>query len=260
MKSHTQMKGLFWLLILTIGFTVSMMAVPGQTYNASISASQVEAGKKEEQQEDQLPIVTYTTSEQTEAVGQSLRSARSSRYEKRTPQPISELPDGIDVLPLISHWGWGLPALPSVRSDAVVIGEVIEAQAHLSNDKTGIYSEFTIRVTEVLKNCDQASVIVSQQITAEREGGAVQFPSGRVQQYRIAKQRMPGAGRKYVLFLKYNEQGQDFSILTGYELREGRATPLDTLDQFAVYKGIDESSFLKAVRDSIAHPAPLERR
>src|ERR1044072_2583016 len=152
MHSHTQINRLSWLVILTIGFAISMTVAPTQTYNASISASQDKAGRKKEPQENQMPIVNYTTSGQTETQAQSLRSSRSSRYEKRRPQPISELPEGINDLPLNSHWGWGVTAIPSVRSDAIVIGKVIEAQAHLSNDKTGIYSEFTIEVTEVIKN------------------------------------------------------------------------------------------------------------
>ena len=146
-------------------------------------------------------------------------------------------------------------ALPSAQSDAVVIGEVTDAQAHLSNDRTSVYSEFTVRVEEVLKNPNQIALTPSEAIILEREGGAVRFPSGRVQRYRIAHQRMPLVGRQYVLFLKYNNQGGGFSILTGYDLRKDQVIPLDSLDQFAVYKGTDKNSFLNAVRDSVAHPS-----
>jgi hypothetical protein len=42
-------------------------------------------------------------------------------------------------------------ALPTHISNAVVIGEVTDAKAYLSEDRTSVYSEFTIRVGEVLK-------------------------------------------------------------------------------------------------------------
>ncbi|HXG66548.1 MAG TPA: hypothetical protein VNO70_15720 [Blastocatellia bacterium] len=150
-------------------------------------------------------------------------------------------------------------ALPAAQSDAVVRGEVIDAQAYLSNDKTGIYSEFTVRIGEVLKDFQQAPIADDQQITVEREGGAVKFSSGRIQRYSIANQRMPRVGRQYVLFLKYNEEGKDYSILTGYEIRRGRVIPLDALAQFAAYKNSEEVSFLNAVKDAIARPAQTSK-
>jgi hypothetical protein len=193
---------------------------------------------------------TYSVSEPADPTARELRRAKNSRYDNRRPQPISELADGAEELPLITHWWANISALPAAQSDAVVIGEVIDGHAYLSNDKTGVYSEFTIRVKEVLKAGNQIPLDADNSIVIEREGGAVRFPSGRVQKYRIAHQGMPRPGRQYVLFLKYNDLGHDFSILTGYELREGHVLPLDSVDQFASYKNADKTSFLDTVRIS----------
>jgi hypothetical protein len=64
-----------------------------------------------------------------------------------------------------------------------------------------------------------------------------------------------------LFFLKYNEEGQDFSILTAYELRAGRVFPLDGLDRngkvfeayaaYQKYKDVDEATFLAEVREAI---------
>lgn len=236
----------------------AMTAPLSQSYDASISAGQDRTDRKKEPEETQIPVANYAASGQAEPVVRDLRHVRSSRYDKRRAEPLSELPPGIEELPLISHWGRRIAALPSTQSDAVVIGEVTDAQAHLSNDRSSVYSEFTVRVEEVLKGLNQIPIAPSEAITLEREGGGVRFPSGRVQRYRIAHQGMPLVGRRYVLFLKYNKQGGGFSILTGYDLRKGRVIPLDSLDQFGVYKGTDENSFLNAVRDSIAHPTEVQ--
>jgi len=258
MQSHRRTNKFFLLVAFPIALAIAMATLPSQNYNAAISAGQDRPDKKKESEDNQMPVAIFAASEPADPGVRDLRHVRSSRYDKRRPEPLSELPAGIEELPLISHWAWGTTALPSTQSDAVVIGEVTDAQAHLSNDRTGVYSEFTVRVKEVLKNLNQVSLTPSEGVILEREGGAVRFPSGRVQRYRIVHQGMPLVGRQYVLFLKYDDQAQSFSILTGYELYRGRVIPLDSLDQFAVYKGTDENSFLNAVRHSIAYPSQVQ--
>jgi hypothetical protein len=76
---------------------------------------------------------------------------------------------------------------------------------------------------------------------------------------------MPATGSKYVFFLKCNGSGQDFSILTGYELKGGRVFPLDGYDSkgehvisaFTAFEGMDETAFLKTVWDGISNPSPV---
>jgi len=65
---------------------------------------------------------------------------------------------------------------------------------------------------------------------------------------------VPGVGCKYVLFLS-GEQSAGFTIVTGYELREGRVSPLDNVGSghpFTKYDGADEQSFLAELRTAIA--------
>jgi len=116
-----------------------------------------------------------------------------------------------------------MPGIPSALSDVVLTGLISDAQAHLSNDKTGIYSEFAVVVGEVLKGDVNK---FGRTITMERFGGAVRFSSGRIQKYESDGQGMPRVGSQYVLFLKRLDQ-EDFKLLTAYELRDDRVIPLD---------------------------------
>lgn len=154
------------------------------------------------------------------------------------------------------------PALPVNRSDAVVIGEVAGAKAYLSEDKTNIYSEFTVRINDSLKNNSAPPLSLGDSITTIRGGGGVRFPSGKVIQRGFGGKPLPRTGRKYLFFLKRNEAEQDYSIITAYELRAGRVTPLDGIDltgsiveelsTHQKYNGADEVDFLREVREVIA--------
>ena len=150
----------------------------------------------------------------------------------------------------IYDWPADFPPIPVVQSTAIVIGQVSDAQAHLSDLKSGVYSEITIKVDQVLK--DNAGIKTGLPIVAEREGGRVRFPSGSTYRYFVAGFGMPKVGGCYLLFLDQLEDG-DFRILTGYELRDGHVLPLDEsgVVHFEKYKDADEATFLTEVRESI---------
>jgi len=155
-----------------------------------------------------------------------------------------------------TEWDVGLPALPVAKSDLVVIGKVVAAEALLSESKNWVYSEFTIRVDEVLKNTSNVTLSQGSSITADRDGGGVRFPSGRVTIQYIVGQGMPRVGQRYTLFLTGDEQGQGFHILTAYELRGGRVIPVDypaggTHPIAVKYKGADEESFMSDLRAAV---------
>jgi hypothetical protein len=144
-----------------------------------------------------------------------------------------------------------MPALPTAQSDAIVVGNVLAGKAYLSNDRGAVYSEFPVRVEDVLKNSSPVPLYFGERINAERWGGAVRFPSGKVQHYRVAKRGVPQTNEKYVLFLKYN--GEDFDILTGYAINDGRVSPLDGDGnlQFSKYEAAPFDVFLRELREAI---------
>lgn len=125
-----------------------------------------------------------------------------------------------------SHWQADLSDLPADKSDLIIEGEVTGAQAFLSDDKTGIYSEFTIRTSKILKAPAHLSVSAGDTVVAERSGGKVKYPSGKVIRYRIEGQGMPALGERYLFFLARTAEG-NYRLLTAYEIRGDKVFALD---------------------------------
>lgn len=152
---------------------------------------------------------------------------------------------------LVTEWDVGLPALPAAQSIAVLILEPLTKEAHLSDDKTGVYSEFTAKLHEVLKSTDPL-LTKDSLINISRPGGVVRYRTGEETLCAIKGLNMPKVGKRYLLFLRSVGQSKDFEIVTGYELENGKVKPLDDAGQFKTYKGVDEGEFLNAVRAAIA--------
>ncbi len=230
---------------------------------------------QERDDESYGPIADYAAPEPDDPIMRSKRKAKSDRYNGRH---LKEDPR-VTESGLIVEGASRLPALPAAFSDVVVRGEVVEAQAYMSSDKRGVYSEFTIHIHEVLKDNPSAPLAPGDTIVVEREGGRIRFQSGHVLRYSPSHKSMPRIGRQYVLFLQRNDhflelkdQEQKLHIVTGYELREGRVFPLDGVNvpkdaakwpQFAAYEGVEESAFLIEVLDAIkqsSQVSPAEAR
>lgn len=254
MQSQKVLAKSLLLAALIVTAATVLAALPIRGHRDSASTAQEKNSKGED--EKKMPIAAYSASPSNDPAGRTIRLARNGRYDKRDTVPFDEVSPTARARAVVSEWYVYLSALPAAESDAVVLGEVTSANGYLSNDRTGAYSEFTIRVNEALKADGRLS---GNSIVAVREGADVQLPSGRIIRYEIVHQGMPREGRQYVLFLKYNEQGKDYTILTGYELRKERVFPLDDAEQFSTYKRFDESSFLSAVHEAIAQASEKRR-
>jgi len=166
----------------------------------------VSSGKSQEQRrrqsqpidENRFPIADYASPE---------RQTRGKKYDKSHWNIYPNAQWSMARTHALDH---NLPALPLAKSSAVIVGQITDAKAYLSNDKTGVYSVFTVQVHEVIKNSSQLSLSSGSSTEVERDGGRVRFPDGRTLIY-IAT-NMPQVGLRYVLFL-INTQS-DFQILT----------------------------------------------
>jgi hypothetical protein len=158
--------------------------------------------------------------------------------------------------------------LPAKQSSAIVVGTVSDAKAFLSEDKTNVYSEYSVRVEAVIKNFDGAPVNAGGTLVAERQGGRVRLRSGAVSGFFISGQNPPQVGRRYVLFLGYNKADTSnlgpknpgemtHHLLTGYELRAGKVAALDSPGgmHFRAHDGKDEAAFLEEIRRLLAEPS-----
>jgi hypothetical protein len=205
-----------------------------------------------------MPVAEFSVSPPDDLAEQARRIARSKRYDNRQTERFDEWSPTATGWSSISEWYLYVAALPTAESDAVVLGKVIDAKGYLSSDKTGAYSEFTVLIDKVFKFSD-SSLVPGVSIIAEREGASVRLPNGRVIRYEIAYQGMPQVGRQYVLFLKYEPQGDDYQILTGYEVRKGFVFPLDDGGHFAIYKNSNNETFFDGLREALVHPPRAPR-
>lgn len=194
------------------------------------------------------------------------RKKKDARYVEETPEfinteasdlykkandlfKIRELPSEGDMIPTNSHFWQGLPALPAEQSDIIVIGQVTAATAHLTDDRMGIYSEFSISVREVFKTADK-KIRAGKVIDVSRPGGVVRFASGKIQKYTIDRQGYPEIGSLYLFFLKHEKDSSE--IVTGYDVSSERVKPLDGEDRtdpqsglpFAIYRDAAKSDLL----------------
>jgi hypothetical protein len=204
----------------------------------------------------QFPITDYPWVGTSDLKVHAKREAKGQKYNNRNAPRISESSDGIFT---IGDWEVGLPALPVSKSSAVIIGDITDAQAYLSEDGTNIYSEFVVQVQQILKNDNQ--VPIGNSIAVERLGGRVRLPSGKIVTARTNHQDLPRIGRRYVLFLTHDfssgVNAESLNILTGYEVRDGRVFPLDKLGPkhpINSYKGADEASFMNDLVKVLVNP------
>src|SRR5215475_6592138 len=181
-----------------------------------------EASKQQTTPQDNVPILDV---QQAEKNGSDQLKGRKRRQSLRQHRAIGELPANVEPLPFSAHALVRLPALPVEQSDVIILGKVTDRRAILTDDKLGIYSEFSISISEIFKD-DLSVFFIDQVITASRPGGAIRFPSGRIQRYTVSRQGYPQQDKVYVLFLKRDEEG-DYSIQTGYEVNGTVVQPLD---------------------------------
>jgi hypothetical protein len=204
------------------------------------------------------PVVDFASPAPAAEGARKLKGARYDRYGAVVGEPDPRMGELISY----SHWQVGLSDLPADKSDLVVEAKVTDSQAFLSGDKTGVYSEFTVRVSRVLKAADGASAAEGDTLVAERVGGRVRYPSGKIVRYTVSGQGSPMKGKKYLLFLSRGEQG-NYKLLTGYELQGNQVFALDGsrtnrrgLGRWAFDKhnGEEAKSFWEAVERAINNP------
>ncbi len=216
-----------------------------------------------------LPIAKVNAPEPIDPEEKFLRDIRNARHNSPLDSEKHVLTEKMEPilldLPLSDQRP--APALPVTMSDAIVLGSVTEVRAFLSDDKTKIYSEARIQAEDILKELPSSELAPGSFLEAERSGGAIEFPSGKVLRRISLGRNIPQVGHRYLFFLTYHKDGRDFSILTAYEITADQICPLDgTADlekgghfpqfrNYEMYAGTPVSNFLAQVRAAIATQA-----
>ncbi|HJQ33285.1 MAG TPA: hypothetical protein VJ866_13945 [Pyrinomonadaceae bacterium] len=154
--------------------------------------------------------------------------------------------------------------MPVDASDLVVEGRVLSAEAFLSDDKSAVYSEFTIRVSRGLKSAPELTTAAGDTVIAERLGGRVRYPSGKIVRYRVAGEGSPTKGGEYLFFLKRAAEG-NYAIVTAYGMRGNTVFALDGArimlrgeTIFDRHNGKDRSAFIEEVNRAVLNSRHAE--
>lgn len=242
-----------FLILLTAAVVVSGAAITSIRTQNRADEKPPRKSQKMAEQENRLPIADYDTAEPADPKEKERKEAKAKKYA------LTELSVDLDVEAVTTsgHWAVGIPAIPASQSALIVTGTVSRAKAELTPKRKKVYSEFTVNVDEILKNDELAPLSPGNTITADRAGGRVRYPSGKVGMYWVTGQGMPQVGMKYLLFLTKTDPKAGYSILTGYELRDGRICLLDNPGSghpITTSEGADAPSFLHQVRSAITNP------
>ena len=94
------------------------------------------------------------------------------------------------------------------RSDAVLVGEVVENRCHLTPDEIMAATTYRVKVLEVLaaRRTPRPRTLQDAEILVTVVGGRVEFPDGTVGQTSTRYFRRPVNGERYLFFLSENQQ------------------------------------------------------
>jgi hypothetical protein len=144
------------------------------------------------------------------------------------------------------------PGIPASVT-AVVIGTVLSGNSFISKNHSAVYSDYQIRIDEILKPDAAASLVVGSEVVGSRAGGAIHFPSGHRTNFLILGHGLPEIGSEYVLFLWKavpNQPVWEIASDSGYQLKNGRVYALDEVNE-RYYDSMSASVFLDLVKKAI---------
>jgi hypothetical protein len=156
-----------------------------------------------------------------------LRFRRGAKYNIDNPA-LSELgEESMQTVLDLPPTHFAKEALPFSKSDAVVVASVVSGQAFLSNDRRDIYSEYKGRVVEVLKNSEVHYLKPDDLLDFQSKGGVIRLPSGKLITRGALTDSMPQIGGRYLLFLRFDPNTEDYEVLMAYQFFAGRVYRLD---------------------------------
>lgn len=248
MKIQKLTFGLFVLVLGTLGLA---FATRNQTPSHKPAAT--DTLKQQKEKKGKFPVADYEEAELTDPKKNQARKEKKLR--RNNFSIVAKNPPEWQAERMFIDEGLALtPALPVAKSGFIVLGEVKSAEAHVSENKENVYSEFTVLVAKVFKTA-KSSITKGTEITIDRVGGFVRYPNGRTVLYRVSGKNMPVVGERYVFFLT-SPKSEDLLILTAYRLDTSGVFPLDDSPQFEEFRGLAEDGFLQKLRDSLAESSP----
>lgn len=250
MKNNRIIWGLVALVVLTT-ITVSSGTMDSYSQQNSANSSATPTPNNDGSEEWlKYAIVDYSAPLPENAVEREERKLKNKRYDNQ---------DWVFKNPHPNTGGVGLfdektpvPLFPVDESALVIVGKISNAAAYLSNDKGGVYSEFTIRADQILKNDASKKVKQGNSVIADRAGGDVRYPNGQKVFYENSTKELPQVGREYIFFLASDKKNPNYEILTLFELKDSRVIRLNYEHNFDDFENISKQNFIETVRKKIS--------
>lgn len=189
----------------------------------------------------------YDGVESVTAAEREERLIKDKRYNISFPVIKNPSPDDIAVGGIDEDEP--VPSIiPFDESRLIVIGEILNSKAILSNEKKGIYSEYSFRIQTILKEDKERKLSVGETINLDRAGGVVQYPNGQKILYFVQFQNPPEVNGRYVFFLTGDDsRNPNYKILTAYQFKNSGVTLLDTYPDSQDFKVKSEAEFIKLI-------------
>jgi hypothetical protein len=143
--------------------------------------------------------------------------------------------------------------IPASVSTAIVVATVMSGQCFVTSDHSFVYTDYQLKIDEVLKADPGADLKPGVLVTGARAGGAVHFPSGHTTNYVYRGYGFPTVGSRYVLFLRRDIPDlPEYEIIfaSGYEIKTDRVYSLD--DMNTQYDDMSFPIFAGKVRQAVA--------
>lgn len=212
------------------------------------------------------PIGAYNDQEPTDVKERDLLHRRKSKFnfnrrnliegglERQIGEESAEI-----LITSIPHWKMRA-AFPLTQNTLVVIGNINSGRAFISEDRSSIYSEFSMNVLSLLKASPNNNINVGNNLTLIRLGGKIRLPSGKILYRGAYGISMPKVGERYLMFLQEDPETQAFNIITAYALQGGKVFPLDgevngeiqeSYQEQYKFNGYDEQAFVNIVVEKI---------
>jgi hypothetical protein len=251
------------LIIIAMAVLVATSTTLLVSFRTEGQTSKIEPDIEQKRKEirKRFPTARYDEPEEEDIARRARRQLAGKRYENAGGLVDSTLPIAEDEeRRLFTDQFISVPAIPIKESELIVIGKVLEAAAHLSDNKKNVYSEFTVQIDEILKDTN-GKIKKEGSITVDREGGFVEYKNGLRRFHAIADLGMPQVGGKHILFLRNRDKSPNYEIINGYELKDGGVRNLTGSTESTSYFGMDQTVLLSKVRMAVseAPQSPSEK-
>lgn len=199
-------------------------------------------------------LIQRALCQQTSTATEKLEEARAHSYGGRPAGPLDACAGGCHRM-YSNGWAARMPSLPGERSDVVAMGTPVTCDAHLSSDRTTIYTECVLVLDRSFKNSTENRIQHGSRLVITREGGQVSA-NGRNMSMFVADQILPQPGKEYIFFLKYRKATEDYGILTAYRVDNGIVNAVDDAIHFQGHNGTPLDQFIARVQSSIKDESP----